>query len=82
MRGKVLFVFNFNPLESFSDYGICVAAGSYRLLLDSDEACFGGYARLKPAQKYVTQPLDDEDDRHMLKLYLPNRTALVLLREA
>jgi 1,4-alpha-glucan branching enzyme len=78
-RAELLFVFCFNPSQSFPDLAIAVAPGKYRLVLDSDAADFGGYARLQPAQEYLTSPCPDSGGtRHVLQLYLPNRTALVL----
>jgi 1,4-alpha-glucan branching enzyme len=72
-RAGLLFTFNFSPHQSYQDYAIPAAPGKYRLLLDSDAACFGGYARLAPEQTFFTQ-----GDQHHLKVYLPTRTAVVL----
>jgi 1,4-alpha-glucan branching enzyme len=81
-RNNIYFVFNFNPVVSFTDYGIEVAAGTYRLLMDSDEARFGGHARIDPDQRFITEVVGKGKSRYnQLKLYLPNRTALVLEKE-
>lgn len=80
-RGDLLFAFNFNPSVSFTDYGIEVPAGTYRLVLNSDEPRFGGHDRIAPDQQFVATPVTDgAATRLMIKLYLPVRTALVLQR--
>ena len=83
-RGPFLFVFNFHPNTSFTDYGIRVPAkGRYRLVLDTDEATFGGQARLAARQVYVSEEVvDGTDAAEWIRLYLPARTALVLRRLA
>jgi len=40
MRGSLLFVFNFNPSKSFTDYGILAPEGKYVNVLDSDAEKF------------------------------------------
>ncbi len=79
-RGKRVFVFNFNPARSFTDYGVPVAPGNYRLLLDSDSPAFGGHGRVAPGQSYRSEPVREGRRivRHQIKLYLPTRSALVL----
>ncbi len=42
MRGDLLFVFNFSPTRSFTDYGFLVPTGSYSVVLDTDNKEFGG----------------------------------------
>jgi 1,4-alpha-glucan branching enzyme len=83
MRGDLLFVFNFNPNVSFTDYGIPVT-GKFKVLLDSDDPAFGGFNRIdrkaiyisirKAARNMINAPL-------YLYLYLPARTALVFKKE-
>jgi 1,4-alpha-glucan branching enzyme len=80
-RNGLYFIFNFNPEQSFTDYGIEVVPGNYQLVMDTDEARFGGQARIASSQAYTPQPSQDGNVlRHMLKLYLPCRTALILKR--
>jgi 1,4-alpha-glucan branching enzyme len=80
-RGPLLFLFNFHPEKSFPGYGLAVAPGSYRLVLDSDEARFGGQDRLERGQRYpeVVSPGAGKA-APLLELYLPARTTLVLKR--
>ena len=71
-RGGLLFVFNFSPDRSFTDYTIPVSHSSdYDVLFSSDDYCYGGYGRV--ARESV--PLCDGNK---LSLYLPARTAIVL----
>ncbi len=83
MRGELLFVFNFHPTVSFTDYGIPVQ-GKFRIVLDTDDPLFGGFNRIdrnvvylsirKAERNIINAPL-------YLYLYLPSRTALVFKRE-
>ena len=77
-RGELLFVFNFNPEKSFSDYGFQIDEGSYEILLCSDDGQFGGQHRVDTTLKYVT---NSENGKPMLKLYIPNRVGMVLRRK-
>jgi 1,4-alpha-glucan branching enzyme len=83
-RGDYLFVYNFHPAKSFTDYGIPLA-GNFNLVLDSDDPRFGGFDRVdrsviyravKKAERYtISTPFH-------LYLYLPSRTALVFKKAA
>ena len=79
-RGDLVFVFNFNPTRSFSDYGFLVPRGSYKTVLDSDSIEFGGYGRVDDKMEHFTlmDPLYKKQRKEWLKLYLPARTAIVL----
>ncbi|WP_439185069.1 alpha-amylase family glycosyl hydrolase [Carboxylicivirga taeanensis] len=77
-RKQLLFVFNLNPLKSFTFYGISTPAGKYNVILNSDAADFGGFSRVDDSIDYYTRPEAQMSSRHRLHLYLPSRTALVL----
>ncbi|MCQ2083881.1 MAG: alpha amylase C-terminal domain-containing protein [Bacteroidaceae bacterium] len=79
-RGDMVFVFNFSPEKSYSDYGILVPAGQYMTVLDSDSTQFGGYGRPDDGVEHCTMPdpLYEKVKKGWLMLYLPSRTALVL----
>jgi 1,4-alpha-glucan branching enzyme len=73
-RKNIIFAFNFHPTESFPDYGFQAPEGEWDVILDSDAAEFDGFSR------------QSGDGRHFvvggeLKLYLPTRCALVLIRK-
>jgi 1,4-alpha-glucan branching enzyme len=80
-RGQFLFVFNFNPVKSFTDYGIPLGAGKYHIILSSDNGRFGGQDRIDEKLTYYTLPATETGSQHYLRLYLPARTAVMLLRE-
>jgi 1,4-alpha-glucan branching enzyme len=78
-RNRLVFAFNFHPSRSYSDYLVDATAGSYRLLLDTDQPQFGGHSRLAPDQVFHTlTPRGSPPERQALSLYLPSRSALVL----
>ena len=78
-RSGLLFVFNFHPNQSFSDYRFSAPPGRYVLIVDSDAPQYGGHGRLTPDQIHRTfADAPDASDRQMLSLYLPSRSAQVL----
>ena len=81
-RNQIIFVFNFHPQTSFSDYMFAVPAGEYKMLFNSDETLFGGKGRLKQDQTYFTFFDHNRiDNGNLLSLYLPNRSAIVMKRK-
>ncbi|MCR5414001.1 MAG: alpha amylase C-terminal domain-containing protein [Kiritimatiellae bacterium] len=80
IRGELLFVFNFNPVQSFTDYGIIVPpATKWRHLFDTDEERFGGQGRYEAGRTYEPFLVEDGPELvQQVKLYLPARTATVL----
>ena len=83
MRGDLLFVFNFSPTKSFTDYGFLVPVGSYNIVLDTDNKAFGGNGFNDDTLTHFTNydPLYVNEHKEWLKLYLPARTALVLKKK-
>ncbi|MDR2910073.1 MAG: alpha amylase C-terminal domain-containing protein [Bacteroidales bacterium] len=79
-RGPFLFVLNFNPTQSFTDYGIPLGTGKYKIVMNTDSKRFGGNDLVNEDITYYTLPIDGINSQHFLKLYLPARTALVLKR--
>ena len=79
-RGKYMFVFNFNPVQSFEGYGIIVPpATKWRHLFDTDEERFGGQGRIAKGGEYIPELVPWHDELvQQIKLYLPARTATVL----
>ncbi|MDR3227735.1 MAG: alpha amylase C-terminal domain-containing protein [Prevotellaceae bacterium] len=74
-RNELIFVFNFNPTKSYTDYGFEMPKGKYKIMLDSDNEKFYGFKRNDDKIVHATKR---ENGMDMLKLYIPNRTALVL----
>ena len=48
-RGNLVFVFNFNPTKSFTDYGILTPPGEYECVLSTDNPSFGGWGNVDEA---------------------------------
>ena len=74
-RGNSIFALNFNPCGSYSGYSFPAPDGEYEMAFNSDEAEFGGFARLQPGETHMTV-----DGR--LSLYLPSRVAVVLRKRS
>jgi 1,4-alpha-glucan branching enzyme len=80
-RAGLYFFFNFHPQNSYEGYGIPAPPGTYTMCLDSDASAFGGHGRLVSDQQQICRVWpDDPSQATRLKLYLPNRTAVVLVR--
>ena len=80
-RGPLLFVFNFNPTESFTCYGIPVYPGKFLLSLSTDDSKFGGFDRVDKSITYYSQSIPLQPMKHQILLYIPARTGLVLERQ-
>ncbi len=78
-RGDFLFVFNFNPFKSFTDYIFEIAPGKYQVVLDTDQSDFGGQNRQD--MNYQHQSFLSDDGRNLISLYIPSLTGFVLKRK-
>ncbi|KAL2133595.1 hypothetical protein VTI74DRAFT_2070 [Chaetomium olivicolor] len=82
-RAGLVFVFNFHPTQSFTDYRIGVeVAGTYRVVLDTDTKEHGGFCRIDGSTRYFTKELPWNDRKNCTHVYIPCRTALVLALES
>ncbi|KAF9569561.1 alpha-1,4-glucan branching enzyme [Mortierella alpina] len=80
-RAGAVFVFNFNSTKSFTDYRIGVPEpGQYKILLNSDEERFGGHARVSAESRYFSSPESWCGRDQYIQIYIPCRTALVLVK--
>lgn len=79
-RGDLIFVFNWSPQKSFTDYGFLAPAGEYEVVLDSDSKRFGGFGFIDDGVHHFTSadPLYSPSGKGWLKMYLPARSAQVL----
>ena len=81
-RGPLVFLFNFHGSASVADYSVLVPPGDYRLILNSDEETFGGQGRIAPGQTFqLLNEMRGNELCHIIKVYLPCRTAMVLERK-
>ena len=80
MRGDLIFVFNFSPTRSFTDYGFLVPTGSYDVVLNTDAKKFGGNGLSDDSITHLTNydPAYVSEHKEWLKLYIPARSAVVL----
>ncbi len=79
-RGDLLFVFNFSPNRSYTDYGFIVPEGSYEVVLNTDSSLYGGHNLADDSVRHFTNfdPIYAQDHKGWLKLYVPARSAVVL----
>ena len=80
MRKDLVFVFNFSPTKSFTDYGFLVPKGEYEVVLNTDAPQFGGFGLADDSVRHFTQfdPLYKKEKKEWLKIYIPARSAVVL----
>ncbi len=79
-RGDLLFVFNFSPDRSYTDYGFIVPQGAYDVVLNTDSSLYGGNDLADDSVPHFTNfdPVYERDGKGWLKLYIPARSAVVL----
>lgn len=82
-RGDLLFVFNFSPTTSYTDYGFMVKKGAYSVVLNTDNPDFGGYGLTDDTITHFTNddPILEADGKGWLQLYIPARSAVVLRKK-
>lgn len=81
-RDNLVFVFNFNGLQSFTDYGILTEPGSYKVILNTDNPQFDGHGLIDESVEHFTQKAPEEFmGKEWLKLYIPARSAFVLKKQ-
>lgn len=74
-RAGLIFLFNWHPVNSVSNYEFFVPiAGDYKIILDSDSEQFGGHKRVDDSMIYPTQI---KDNKPILTVYNVNRSVLV-----
>jgi 1,4-alpha-glucan branching enzyme len=77
-RAGLLWIFNFNATQSFTDYRVGVdVAGTYRIVLDTDDKAFGGLGRNVKETRFFTTDLEWNGRKNFVQVYIPTRTALV-----
>lgn len=80
-RKGLLFVFNFHYEKSFTDYRVAVSVpGTYKIILSSDDAEFGGFSRVDTNLLAVSLNEGHAGKSQFIHTYLPSRTAFVYAR--
>lgn len=75
-RGKYLFVFNFSPFNSYTDYIFEAAKGTYKMVLDTDSDPFGGHGRQD--HQVMHHSFKNPGGKAVLSLYIPSLSGFVL----
>ncbi|KAG6455083.1 1,4-alpha-glucan-branching enzyme [Manduca sexta] len=81
-RAGLLFVFNFHPCQSFTDYRIGVnVPGNYKAVLCTDSKKYGGFGRVEPnGEFHVTQGVPWANRNDSVQVYIPCRSAIIYAR--
>ncbi|TFK22327.1 1,4-alpha-glucan branching enzyme [Coprinopsis marcescibilis] len=80
-RAGLLFVFNFHPTNSYTDYRVGVEApGEYKIILSTDEKSFGGFDNIDTNVSFFTTPMEWNNRKNFTQVYIPTRTAIVLAK--
>jgi 1,4-alpha-glucan branching enzyme len=77
-RKEFLFIFNFNPSNSFTDYLVPTEAGKYQVVFSTDEEEFGGQKRIDKNYIYYTGSDQSKFRSNQISIYIPSRTGMVL----
>ena len=78
VRNSIVFIFNFHPSQSYTDYKIQLNPGEYEIILDTDDAKFNGFGRIDNSVHHFTIADEHDAGKNYISLYLPARTAIVL----
>lgn len=77
-RAGCVFVFNFHPTKSYTDYRIGVeVAGTYRVVLQTDTGEVGGFNRIDESTRFFTTSFSWNNRKNFTQVYIPTRTAMV-----
>ncbi len=79
-RGDLVFVYNFHPTNSYTDYRVgCYKQGNYKVVLSSDEEVFGGYKNVTKNNDvtFVANGHNHDGRPASFQVYAPSRTCVV-----
>ena len=80
-KGELIYVFNFNPQHSPTDFFLpvhTVGSGRYKVVFSTDDINFGGMDRISKDYVYYTR--QDPKKGLGFEIYIPCRTAVVFKR--
>jgi len=81
-RAGLLFIFNFHPTSSFTDYRVGIEEpGEYHIVLSSDEKQYGGFDNISLDGSFFTTPMGWNGRKNWLQVYIPTRTCIVLAKK-
>ncbi len=79
-RGPMVFLFNWHPHNSYVDYRFGVPdPKDYKLQLNTDDFWFGGHGNVQTGQVYPLQEVPADHRLQSIQVYIPPRTAQVLM---
>lgn len=68
-RAGLLFIFNFHPTKSFTDYRVGInVAGEYKIVLSSDDKQYGGFENVDVNVKFFTTALEWNGRKNWLQV--------------
>lgn len=71
-RAGLLFVFNFHPVSSYTDYRVGVEVpGEYKIVLSTDEKLYGGFDNIKTESQFFTTPLEWNGRKNYIQVCKP-----------
>ena len=77
-RAGLLWIFNFHPSQSYTDYRVGVEeAGTYQVVIDTDDPAYGGFGRNAKGTRFFTTDFAWNNRKNFIQVYLPARTAIV-----
>ena len=77
-RAGLLFVFNFHPTKSFTDYRVGIDdAGEYGITLSSDEGRYGGFDNIALDSKFFTTPMEWNGRKNWLQVCFWTRRRII-----
>ncbi len=78
-RGPLVFVFNFHPTQSYTDFRIPVPdPRDYKPILNTDDKQFSGPGLVDPKVTYFKQNVPFAGRQQSVQIYIPARSAQVL----
>jgi len=77
-RGDLVFVFNWHPTNSYSDYRVgCKDLKKYKIVLNSDREEFGGFENVKEDAEFFADDFGHDGRPYSFQVYAPARTVVV-----
>ena len=68
-RAGLLFIYNFHPTSSFTDYRVGIEEpGEYRIILSSDEKKYGGFNNISLDGSFFTTPMEWNGRKNWLQV--------------